>query len=344
MSPHQTAVAPRVFSTRGLAPKVQLDAWRAWHRSVVDVAPLQDERMEGFAAESRLWLLDGMAIGRVSAPALQTIRTSTHIRRDPTDHWVLTVGFGATTKVASNGDAYSVPIRVPFVTSLAETCESVRARDDRLHLYIARDRFVALSRVLDRVRGPLAGPLGLLLTDYLELLERSLPHLSEADLLKLPGAISAMLASCTGASSLQEGSASAQIGRTVRERIRQVVRSQLRSPSLGPASICRAVGISRSGLYRLMQDEGGVARYIQSQRLRACYALCDPENTQTINAIADAHGFPDSSSFNRAFRRKFSLAPGDVRAAAQAEATWMTARNVTSASDLVSMRDCLRSL
>ncbi len=312
---------------------------------MVDVAPPPDECTDGFPAESQLWLLAGMAIGRVSAPGLRTIRTSTHIRRDPTDHWVLTIGLGATTQVACNGDVHSVPIRVPFVTSLAETCESVRGRDDRLHLYIARDRFVALSRILDRVRGPLVGPLGMLLADYLELLVRALPRLSEADLLKISGAVSTMLASCIDASVLQEGSAATQIGHTLRERVRQVVRSRLQSSSLGPASICRAVGISRSGLYRLMQGEGGVARYIQSQRLQACYAaLCDLENTQTINAIAEAHGFPDPSSFNRAFRQRYSLTPGDVRAAAQAEVVLVTAGNASPTEDLVTMRDYLRSL
>jgi len=338
-------MTPSVFSTRGLPPREQFDAWRAWHASVVDMAPLQGDPAQGFAAESRLWLLDGVAIGRVSAPGLRTLRTPTHIRRDPTDHWVLTVGLGAATKVVSNGGAHAVPVRVPFVTSLAEACESTRARDDRLHLYVARDRLAALSRILDQVRGPLAGPLGALLADYLVLLERSLPDFSEADLSRLPGAVGAMLASCIGASTPQEPGAAAQIDRTLLERVREVVCRRMRSPSLGPTAICREVGISRSRLYRLLEGEGGVGRYIQNQRLRACYAaLCDQENTRPVSAIAEAHGFYDPSSFSRAFRRMFSLTPSDVRAATRAGTTPMAARRAAAATDLATMRDCLRAL
>lgn len=338
-------MAPSVFSTRELSPRDQLEAWRSWHAAMVDMAPSQDAPVEGFAAESQLWMLDGMAIGCVSAPGLRAVRTAAHLRRDPTDHWVLTVGLSAATKVSVNGNTYSVPVRAPFVASLGEACESIRAQDDRLHLYIARDRFPALTRILDRARGPLAGSLASLLTDYLVLLQRALPDLPETDLPRLPRAIAAMVASCIDTSAFREPVATTQIDHTLLQRVRQVVRRKMSSPSLGPMSICRDIGISRSRLYRLMEGEGGVARYIQNLRLDACHvALCDPVDTRTISAIAEAHGFYDPSSFSRVFRRKFALTPGDVRAAAQAGVAVAGAKRATATIGRATLHDWLRAL
>ena len=54
---------------------------------------------------------------------------------------------------------------------------------------------------------------------------------------------------------------------TLMERVRQAVRRNLRSPSLGPDKLCREAATSRSQLYRLLENEGGVKSYIQRRRL-----------------------------------------------------------------------------
>jgi AraC-like DNA-binding protein len=77
--------------------------------------------------------------------------------------------------------------------------------------------------------------------------------------------------------------------------------------------------MSRSSLYRLFEDIGGVARYIQSQRLLEAHAvLSDPATTKSISAIAEDLCFADASSFSRVFRREFGHSPGEVRSAALA--------------------------
>lgn len=79
------------FSTRELPRPRQLDAWRGWYAGSFEVASLDGPDC-GFAGESEVWKLDGVALVSVSAPSLRAIRTKTLIRRDPTDHWVITIG------------------------------------------------------------------------------------------------------------------------------------------------------------------------------------------------------------------------------------------------------------
>ena len=74
--------------------------------------------------------------------------------------------------------------------------------------------------------------------------------------------------------------------------------------------------MSRSNLYRLFEDTGGVARYIQRERLlEARVVLIDPTNTQSISAIAEDLCFGDASSFSRTFKQEFGHSPGEARSA-----------------------------
>ena len=102
-----------------------------------------------------------------------------------------------------------------------------------------------------------------------------------------------------------------------KERVRQAVGRHLRTPTLGPKNLSRLVGMSRSNLYRLFEDTGGVASYIRRERLLEARAiLSDPEKTQSISSIAEDLCFADASSFSRTFKREFGFSPSEARDAA----------------------------
>jgi AraC-like DNA-binding protein len=113
--------------------------------------------------------------------------------------------------------------------------------------------------------------------------------------------------------------AQGQINATLKEKARRCILRNLRSPQLGLNLLCHELGMSRSSLYRLLESEGGVDRYIQHHRMAESFAqLSDPSNTQPIVVIAYELGMLDPSSFSRAFRRQFGISPTDVREAARA--------------------------
>lgn len=205
---------------------------------------------------------------------------------------------------------------------------------------------MAIAADLDKLRGrPVEGGAGRLLADYLRLVASALPGLAEEERAALPDAVHAMVASCIAPSAARVEAAAAQADLTRLERIRVVVRRRLRSATLTPATICREVGMSRSQLYRMLEGEGGVARYIQRVRLRACHAaLTDPAIERPVAEIAEACGFHDPSTFSRTFRREFGISPSEVRAAARAGVQVRAARAPIMAAEARSLRTVLQGL
>ena len=84
-------------------------------------------------------------------------------------------------------------------------------------------------------------------------------------------------------------------------------------PSTTSAPIA-AMAMSRSKLYRLFESSGGVAHFINRERLReAHYRLSSYRFARSIHAIGNEVGFADHSTFSRAFRREFGYSPTEAR-------------------------------
>ena len=267
------------FATHSLPASEQLEAWRGWYGSVVDMTSPQPAT-EGFRARATAtWTLAGVAFSRASTPPIAIAPdASPHTSQPgrPLERQSLGKRSGTDLKFSPATCCSKAPARVPFVVSLGRETYQERERD-RLQLYLARDSFQAIAPLLDAVRETaLDTPEGKLFADYMLLLERNLPHLPATDGPKLAAAIQAMLGACLAPSADRVAEASRHIDLTLMERVRQAVRRNLRSPSLGPDKLCREAATSRSQLYRLLEGEGGVAHYIQRRRLSESYSmLCD---------------------------------------------------------------------
>lgn len=89
----------------------------------------------------------------------------------------------------------------------------------------------------------------------------------------------------------------------------------LGEPSLSSSRVARALGCSRSTLYRLFSShETGVAGYIRDLRLDRARALI--ENAPATIPVADLAlqcGIYDTANFSRQFRRRFGIPPSELR-------------------------------
>ncbi|MFG1424430.1 helix-turn-helix domain-containing protein [Roseixanthobacter liquoris] len=302
-------LAPLHFSTADMPPAEQFDGWRDFIASTVDLSLLAAPA-EGFAADQTVWDLGRFALTSARMPGAGYQRSWRHLGKDPIDHWCLVLY-----------ESESPGRRAPLgFRSLARPFVGAGADRRVLSLFIPRDLFAGNSAALDAAPPDIPDTgLGGLLADYLLSLEKQLPRLSAADLPAVAEATRTLLAACLapGADALAE--AQAPLLRTTLERARRVIQANLKSPALTPAGLCRELGISRSRLYRLFEDLGGVTRYIQRQRLLAALAaLSDPADGRAIGQIAELFGFADASGFSRAFRGEFGFSPSDARSAALA--------------------------
>jgi AraC-like DNA-binding protein len=94
------------------------------------------------------------------------------------------------------------------------------------------------------------------------------------------------------------------------------VHAHLGDFELSPERVREHLGISRSQLYEVFEPVGGVASFIQTRRLDHAFDAIIADRTEpgTLAEIGYAHGFRSDTHFNRAFRARFGLPPGKLRA------------------------------
>jgi hypothetical protein len=125
---------PDTLTTRSLRPREQLDAWRTWYGPVFEVTP-KDAMGDGFLGETRLWQLGGLLISRTSAPPARVSRNKGHLRRDPTDHWVVSYCMRGAHSARTADTEVEVPARVPFLWSLGQEFLYERTHVDRVQIF-----------------------------------------------------------------------------------------------------------------------------------------------------------------------------------------------------------------
>jgi AraC-like DNA-binding protein len=331
----------KFFTTLDLPKSQQLDAWRRWF-DLFDVqsdAPIGD-----FRATSETWNFGKFSLSRVKAPRLLASRTAKHIRRDSIDHWNIAIGQKRTLADAGGNRSIDVPAGVPFAASLGREIISFRDEDERLQLYLPRDAFPDLTPAFEAAEGrPLTDQMGVLLAEFIELLGRSAPEIPETHAPALQTAIHAMLLACITPSQDNSILGAAPIAMTKKAIIRRIVDQNLHRSDLTPELLCREAAMSRSQLYRLFENEGGVKAYIQRERLRRCFdELTINANSRSILSIGEEFGFADASSFSRAFKREFGLTPSEARHANLSDAPFRPTHIGRANAETSCLADILR--
>ncbi|SFV33477.1 helix-turn-helix domain-containing protein [Hyphomicrobium facile] len=99
------------------------------------------------------------------------------------------------------------------------------------------------------------------------------------------------------------------------ERILSVIEMEIGNPELSPQWLADKFGISVRYIHKLFASRDLTCQgYITTERLsHAKQDLSASANTIRISALAYRWGFSDSSSFGRAFKSRFGLAPGQYR-------------------------------
>ena len=310
-----------VFSTLKLPASDQFDAWRQYLSELVELSQC-GEPISSFPAEAYSWEIGGLTFVHSSfqnAPR----RAWTHRTRSHMDHWCLVMAVPqADPENQPRGRGHSTLMRdrqVPSPTlsfrSLVRPFEGQGRDNEVFTLLLPRDVMREANRDLELAHNvDIPGSFAALLADFLASLARRLPSLEESERSVLADPLRDFVAACLAPRAERIEAAEAPLMAVMIERARHVVRQNMASPEFGPDRLCRLLAVSRSKLYRIFETSGGVASFIQRERLQEAHRiLSDAGEMCSINVVANAVGYIDHSTFSRAFRREFGLSPSETR-------------------------------
>ncbi|MET3794246.1 helix-turn-helix domain-containing protein [Aquamicrobium terrae] len=289
------------IATSAVPAKEQFDFYRSWSEGLVDLK-LQQSAGPSFHARQRVWQLGDLVLMDVTCPGSgYTIRWE-HRKRPILDHWLLNVSFSRLPEVGMSTGK-------PALRSLA--LPDARSSND--HLFVA----LLLPRSLlpaDPSRVEVGDATLSFLAEYLLLLHRSVPDLTEGDLPHIVSATANLFTAALMPSKDNPSAAHGPVAAVAAVRIAQLIMEKLNDRDLTPDKLCRAAGVSRSHLYRIFEPAGGVSNYIRRKRLlKTRDALADSADRRTISNIAEEWGFTNASTYSRMFRAEFGLSPKEAR-------------------------------
>ena len=328
------AIAGVAFTTDGLPLSEQFDTYREYCAPVIDILP-GDEPRSGFGATCEMWMLGRLAFRRIQVPAGNFSRRPGQLRCDGLDHWVFNLARRGNQEARAARGTLRTDAGVLSVFSLAGAYDAHRTDIDWLGLFVPRGAFPAIDAAFNHDQhAALDNPLGRIFAAYLLSLADELPSMAERDLPRVIEATQAIVGNCAVSSSSILDSRDTQLDMPRLRRIRDIIDRNLGSWTFHTGRLCKLAGVSRSNLYRMFEPYGGVARYVQRQRLRRAHdLLADPNCTRKIGSIANDYCFADASTFSRAFRHEFGYAPSDVRKWAESGGTALFQHSITPASE-----------
>ncbi|MFG1605745.1 helix-turn-helix domain-containing protein [Actinoplanes sp. NPDC049265] len=300
------------------------DRFDFWHQSLSTMYAPIDVRTahpRSFSGGVEALEMGGAQVATVRCSAVTASRTTRLIRRSDPECYHLNLGVhgrfglnqGGRTVTFGPGDLVLYQSWRPFRT----TSESRQRTVSVIEAHIPR-RLVPLSTAqaesVAAVRLPVHSGLGALLTQFLGTVAQDCGRYGPDDEARLTGILAELVG---GVLAAHLGADARPAGRVGLLQVRQYIESRLGDPALGPAGVAAAHHLSVRSLHRLFHgSDDSVAEYIRRRRLENCrHDLADPGQRHVpIRALAARWGFADPANFNRAFRTRYGLTPGDFRA------------------------------
>lgn len=319
-------------------PRFRLDvgdrphhAFERWREAVapVFVADLAaDRRPQDFAIGFQATHFGPLVLGETRSIAQTFVRDAATVARSAVDHLMIQLYLDGETAIATDRGADRFRVRAGELWAFDMTRPLATATSDFANVTLAVPRLLLdpLVSDVDALHGARPAPgsaLTGLLADHVRALAHRAPDMTMREATAAADATIHLVAACFGATAEARAAAGPGIAAAALGRLRRSIEANLGDPDLGPDWLTRRHGLSRARLYRLFEPFGGVAGYIRDRRLRRCFldiARGDPRDGR-IAEIAYRWGFRDATSFSRAFRARFRIAPSDLRAGGTAAAT-----------------------
>ncbi|GJD86942.1 hypothetical protein BHAOGJBA_0440 [Methylobacterium hispanicum] len=306
----RTFCAQASFSTDLLPPHQRFEAWRALIGLTHDLSA----DPAGFSAQLRTVRVDEMLVHVMDASPQAVARSSAQVRRDGLDHVVLHLSHHAQ-RLTSGERELRVPAGAITLNDVTQTHRRATAPErGSVILSLPRDLLAEALPGLDGLHGRvLYDGAGSLMRDHMLDLADQAGTLRRAAAADVARVTVHMLAACLAPTAELIARAREPLAHALVRRARRYIEANLAAPTLTPDSVCHAMGVSRSTLFRAFQPYGGVARVIWERRLQALRRDLLGGAPGTIAEIGERYGFGSGVQISRSFRRAFGLSPSEFR-------------------------------
>ncbi|WP_082049566.1 helix-turn-helix domain-containing protein [Thalassospira sp. HJ] len=312
------------FTVNDLPMSVRYDIWKSSIDCIFDVETVPDIRKNDFHATLDADLMGSMMLARTISKHQFWKRSPSAIAADGMDHYMVQYFHGGGMSSEEGKDGGSLAQGGLLFQDLSQVATAVTTDFDNLVMIFPRklleNRLTLPEDHNMRFLSP-RDPMVRILASMMLSFKENAHSFSPEQASVLENSFVEVLATCLNAA--HGGTSETAHQRQNLETmalIRQYFRKNFKSPDLTPDRAARELGISRSKLYQLMEDHGGVYRFIRDLRLRHAMSLLGSpaERNRSLYDIALECGFASDTSFIRAFREKYDMTPGDFRRNAQA--------------------------
>lgn len=308
-----------LFSTADEEPKNSFRRWRDTVFERIVPVELTAANPEAFQGTMEAVEIGPLPITRLTQSAIQTEATAETIRRHG-KHDTLNVALVLSGEVASSQDDRTAIQHAGEIVVLDRRPAIMTTRSASQTLFIEAPR-ERLERALGSTRRYTALTLGAdqastsLVTTFFTQLVRTYPGLP-SDTADQMAAIGIDLLIAGIAERLAREVPKPLQGTLIVQRAMAYIEAHSGDPSLDPATLAAAVGVSLRYLQQLFRGhERNIADQIWRRRLEiAAQRLADPGYAHlTVGTLAYGCGFSDQAHFGRRFKHRHGLPPGEYR-------------------------------
>lgn len=309
------------LSTEAVEPALRGEFWREIARPLFQVAPLDSPTAELHGAFSSQPVGE-LTIGSIRFNRQRYQRDRRTIVSSGLDHYLIQCLTDGALRGDCDGQAITAAPGDICLFDLARPYVTEADAGARITAVVPRARIDAVlgRRSLHGLTLRAGDPLTRMLRSLMLSLHDIAGEIEDADALAAETAMIEILTTIISHRLNGAAPRQAPVAPRLRARIDAFVDDHLSQPGLGVEALMREFGISRTHLYRLFADQGGLASAIRDRRLDAAFHQLRRADgvDRTITDIALASGFSSSAQFARAFRTRFAMSPSEARLGAPA--------------------------
>ncbi|TRW17433.1 helix-turn-helix domain-containing protein [Glacieibacterium frigidum] len=264
-----------------------------------------------FFAEADFWNLDRMLVSVQTTDAFTMDRDAQYLQSTAANHFLIVVPYTGEYRFTAPGIDEALGPGDVVVANLNRLgrCD-IAGRAHSIGITMSRAFLEEAGGMVD-VHGVLPRtPETRLFVAFLRSLVEQLPSTAPASVAPLSRIVRDLFANAVAGIARPEGRA---LATTLRARAHAYIRAQPPG-SLDVERMIADLATTRSSLFRLFRDEGGVLTFDRRRRLRLVHrAVADPLDHRTLGEIGFDCGFEDAAHLANQFKASFGYSMSDLR-------------------------------